>query len=357
MVPLAAAQSLARIIPNKVAAAEEAAAALREWDEFTSSQSKAMQAGSGRRLYHRFHCHLNSNDYMAAKDDETHVMPPPPPTEQKPSMMGVSFFDPIDDLCRAVHGYYQLRKPGATCHIMDPDTPLPEGIAMHQDTLLIFKPERSDNAKYPSCFRSMSNTRKGKVYVHGLHVVVFPTRRMSIEELQHKIEELRHSLCPCSAAPEDASAPRVCPPAGAGSGSGGGGGGGSRAVMPLPVQQKTRSPSCQYMRLVCEALHAHWQDSSTPPNASMMCYLLLHDIGARDSDLETLLQDSWAARLVYKARVATTQRHVPSPTQAACGRACGRCWKLCCRQACIVRTARMKTKVKTTTAMSRTASR
>ena len=55
------------------------------------------------------------------------------------------------------------------------------------------------------------------------------------------------------------------------------------------------------MRLACEALHAHWQHSGTPPNASMMCYLLLHDIGARDSDLDTLLHDSWAARLVYKA--------------------------------------------------------
>jgi hypothetical protein len=148
--------------------------------------------------------------------------------------------------------------------------PLPEGIAMQQDTLLIFKPHRSADARYPSCFQSMSNNGKGKVYVHGLHVAVVPTRHMSIEELQRKIEELRRSLGPCSA----------------------------------PVQQQTRPPSCQYMRLACEALHAHWQrssGSSTPPDESLMCYLLLHDIGARDSDLETYLHDSWATRLMYKA--------------------------------------------------------
>eukprot|EP00798_Chlamydomonas_sp_ICE-L_P006853 gene6853-30829_t len=41
--------------------------------------------------------------------------------------------------------------------------------------------------------------------------------------------------------------------------------------------------------------------SSTSPNEALMCYLLLHDIGARDSPLNTLLYDSWRSRLVYKA--------------------------------------------------------
>lgn len=150
--------------------------------------------------------------------------------------------------------------------------PLPEGIAVQQDTLLIFKPDPSVVARYPSCFRSMSSIMKGKVYVHGLHVAVVPTRHMSIEELQHKIDDLRRSLGPCSCSAANA-----------------------------PVQQQTRAPSCQYMRLTCEALHAHWERGSTPPDESLMCYLLLHDIGARDPDLETYLHDSWAARLVYKA--------------------------------------------------------
>eukprot|EP00798_Chlamydomonas_sp_ICE-L_P000152 gene152-1674_t len=265
--------------------------ARRKWESFTSLECTKLQAGSERLPYHRFCTPLKSHDYMLADDDIDFVVQPPLPTIEGESMVGVSFFAPIDLLGTAAHAYYQRRAPDSECYNVDRNKFLPDGVDFHQDTMLVFMPELPDHPLYPNCFQSMSNNRKGKKHVHGLHFSLYPTQRMEIKALNAKVEELRHLRCPMYelATLEDQG--------GGNNANNGDEGGGWLNQFPL----KTCPPSSNSMRLVCEALHAHSGSSSTSPNEALMCYLLLHDIGARDSPLNTLLYDSWRSRLVYKA--------------------------------------------------------
>eukprot|EP00798_Chlamydomonas_sp_ICE-L_P027846 gene27846-7208_t len=255
------------------------------------SSNSMRLAGSERLPYHRFCAPLKSHDYMLADDDIDFVVQPPLPTIEGESMVGVSFFAPIDLLGTAAHAYYQRRAPDSECYNVDRNKFLPDGVDFHQDTMLVFMPELPDHPLYPNCFQSMSNNRKGKKHVHGLHFSLYPTQRMEIKALNAKVEELRHLRCPMYelATLEDQG--------GGNNANNGDEGGGWLNQFPL----KTCPPSSNSMRLVCEALHAHSGSSSTSPNEALMCYLLLHDIGARDSPLNTLLYDSWRSRLVYKA--------------------------------------------------------
>lgn len=158
-----------------------------------------------------------------------------------------------------------------------------EVVRPHSYYLLFFKPDPSAVARFPNFFRAMTSTRKGTVSVHGrLHVTLGPTcwhtnGEDSFHDLHHTFEDLLHQF-------DDI------------------------AHSPLPIQQRTRAPSSKTMRLACEALHAYSHNPTTSPDETLLSYLLLHDIGARDTDFETFLdldpqhpQDSWAARLLYKA--------------------------------------------------------
>jgi hypothetical protein len=128
---------------------------LRRW-------SAKLQAGSERLPYHRFCAPLKSHDYMLADDDIDFVVQPPLPTIEGESMVGVSFFAPIDLLGTAAHAYYQRRAPDSECYNVDRNKFLPDGVDFHQDTMLVFMPELPDHPLYPNCFQSMSNNRKGK---------------------------------------------------------------------------------------------------------------------------------------------------------------------------------------------------
>jgi hypothetical protein len=298
---------------------EQAAAALVEWQEFTASKTQGMQGNRhSLRTCHRFHADLTISDYDIASDDETQVVPPSLPSGDKEQMTGVSFFEPIDELFKAAHAYFKA-KPGAgrECYIIEKDKTLPENIAIHQDILLRFTPSLKNVELYPNCFRSMSNTKKGTTHVHGLHFTVYPTKRMSIEELKSKVGELKHTLCsPSAEAAKEPGLPAHSRGGAGGGGSGGGSSGGSDCdhgtarsagqlsgtpTTPTFTTAQTRPPSSQSMRLACEALHAYWQHPDTPPNDATLSYMLFHARGARNSGFETLQHDSWATRLLYRA--------------------------------------------------------
>eukprot|EP00798_Chlamydomonas_sp_ICE-L_P003722 gene3722-13788_t len=93
------------------------------------------EAGSERLPYHRFCAPLKSHDYMLADDDIDFVVQPPLPTIEGESMVGVSFFAPIDLLGTAAHAYYQRRAPDSECYNVDRNKFLPDGVDFHQDTM------------------------------------------------------------------------------------------------------------------------------------------------------------------------------------------------------------------------------
>ena len=73
-----------------------------------------------------------------------------------------------------------------------------------------------------------------------------------------------------------------------------------------------KQPSTMYMRIVCEALYAMWEDPTTSPNDAHLAY---YDIKARDTTLKRLSQqDSTYTRLVY--RVIRT--YIKSVDQVTC---------------------------------------
>ena len=146
---------------------------------------------------------------------------------------------------------------------------LPEGIRMIHDILLEFTPD-PDAAPPPcdQCFRSMSNTRRTGRQVHGLHFSVFPTRPMSFAQFESRLLDM---VCEgdCGSSDDNRQDARLAMDA-----------------------NKTWPPSSQAMRLVCEALWSLWQDPVTPANDAMLAFMLLHDIGARDTHLRSFLHDS-----------------------------------------------------------------
>ena len=58
------------------------------------------------------------------------------------------------------------------------------------------------------------------------------------------------------------------------------------------------------MRMACEALHSFWSSPDTPPEDAQLAYLLLHDIGARNSPSSRFDADSACTRLLYRALCA-----------------------------------------------------
>eukprot|EP00798_Chlamydomonas_sp_ICE-L_P001189 gene1189-32528_t len=94
----------------------------------------------------------------------------------------------MDKFIKLFHQYcarHADEAPDSECYNVDRDKFLPDGVDFHQDTMLVFMPELPD--LYPSCFRSMSNNRKGKKHVHGLHFSLYPTQRMEIKALNAKV--------------------------------------------------------------------------------------------------------------------------------------------------------------------------
>jgi hypothetical protein len=260
-------------------------AARKEWDLLVDDGIKEIRHDMlAVGVIHRFDVALRPSDYQLAPDSEKDVMPPPT-SAQLDDFPGVSFFMPIDSLSDAAHAF--IGKKGDRCYFMAHNAALPEGLGCCQDVMLRWKPEKRLSGLYPLSFRSMTSSQQGKKHVHGLHFSMYPTQRL----LLAKFEDLvRNQLKPLSQ-PCDKH------------------GGGERddaALWPDTEEgvQPTRAPSSQRMRLACEALLSFWRSPDTPPNDAELAYLLLHDIGARNSPPSRFDANSTCTRLLYRALCA-----------------------------------------------------
>jgi hypothetical protein len=196
---------------------------------------------------------------------------------------------------------------------------VPDNIEILQNTLWRVAAEEAATDKYPEYFQSMSvKNRKDRV-VHGLHYAVFPKDRMLLDDFKASVANLKHRLCVPDLPVHESGSTGIGVRAdsgdggagfGGGNGEGGGGdseaggsasGSAAKATDSAWSTFKTAMPACSYMRLVCEALHAFCEADSTEPTDAMFAYLLLHDIGAADSDITRLMYDTSEARLAYRA--------------------------------------------------------
>lgn len=258
--------------------------------EFITDGMHALKLES--HALHRFSSTLRDSDVIIEiVEGKKYVLTPPMPEDGK-SMVGVSSFVPLSDLSRAAHKFVSLnaahRDPAKPLCFTFSKNSLPPGLGAYQDMPLKFAPQKVQDEEsgslcvYPDVFQSMSTTQRKKNMFHGLHIALYPEKRMLFDDfaiILESLEPLQYGL-PCK---QGAAAGDWDPSS------------------KLDFDQgQTSYPSEQEMRYVWEALY-QYAKQSPDANDALLAHLLYHHIGNSDLPFAWLRHDCTFSRLVYRA--------------------------------------------------------